>query len=256
MKRRILILDFDGVICDSIKECLSVAYNTYLKVKKQSYKPSLKLRIPYHFKQSFLDNRYLVRPAREYFVLFKSFEDSSETVLSEKRFRALLKINAKACDNFEREFFKTRDYLRSASRGEWLMLNKVYPGVKQNIGKLKRFFKIYICTTKDRKSVKMILEKSKIKFSEKKIFSRENKLSKPSAAEYICRINHCKPKDVYFLDDNIIYLNELAHFGARSCLARWGYLSKDSIKQAGQKDYLIFRNFTETVSCLNNLNSR
>ena len=54
----IYILDFDGVICDSIDECMLTTYNSFNDTNKINISD-----VPSHFRKYFYEYRYHVRPA-------------------------------------------------------------------------------------------------------------------------------------------------------------------------------------------------
>ncbi len=68
---KILCLDFDGVLCDSIDECLLTSYNAYF----EKYFDKIE-KINQKFKNYFYEYRYFVRPAGEYLIIYKAFEEN------------------------------------------------------------------------------------------------------------------------------------------------------------------------------------
>ena len=67
----IYVLDFDGVLCDSVDECMLVSYNSFndtniIKISD----------ISLNFRTYFYENRYHVRPAKEYFLLCKAYNEA------------------------------------------------------------------------------------------------------------------------------------------------------------------------------------
>ena len=65
-----IALDFDGVICNSINECMLVSYYSYNNISISS---SAHLnKIPKSHQEKFIKYRYLVGPAYEYYCLWNS----------------------------------------------------------------------------------------------------------------------------------------------------------------------------------------
>ena len=248
MKKRILILDFDGVICDSIDECFLVAYNAYLNFRRK--KKGMVFRAPQELKDYFSRNRHWVRPAREYFVIFKHFKPGIKKIISGGNFKALtLKYRSDSL-KFAKEFYAIRDDLRRRHLKKWFSLNRIYPLAIQAIKVLRRDYKIYISTTKDRKSATMLLSRRGIRLADRAIFSKENNYSKEKTARLILKKNKISPKDAWFLDDNIMYLNEVSSVGINCALAKWGYLSNGALWAARIKGYPVFSDFNQAKEFL------
>ncbi|MDP2923769.1 MAG: HAD hydrolase-like protein [Candidatus Omnitrophota bacterium] len=251
-KKGILIIDFDGVICDSINECFLVAYNAYSSLKDgvMAQKWRFNFDGPLSLKRHFFLNRHLVRPAKEYFILFKAFDDSGNNQISEKKFKYLANKYKNESLAFGKEFYKTRERFRRKYPKKWLRLHKIYPGIAEGIRSLSKTFKIYVSTTKDRGSVKALFLQNRIKIADRFIYTKERGLSKSETVKIICVKNGRRPEDVWFIDDNITYLDELLKLNINCCLAKWGYISKDSVAMARKKKYKNFAGFNAFVQYL------
>ena len=68
-KEIVLALDFDGVICNSIDECLITSYNAFYNTKINNVS-----EIPDDIQSFFYTYRHYVRPAREYYLLHKALQ--------------------------------------------------------------------------------------------------------------------------------------------------------------------------------------
>ena len=97
----IYILDFDGVICDSIDECMLVSYNSFNETNLINIDD-----VPCNFRSYFYKYRYHVRPAKEYFLLCKAFTENIN--LSISNFEEFRKIYEYEMNNFESIFFQKR----------------------------------------------------------------------------------------------------------------------------------------------------
>ena len=62
------IFDFDGVLCNSIEECMIVSYNGYHQTQLD-----LNNKISNSMRKYFFKYRHLVRPAGEYYLIWESF---------------------------------------------------------------------------------------------------------------------------------------------------------------------------------------
>lgn len=73
----VYILDFDGVICDSIDECMLTSYNSFNDTNIINI-----CEIPTQYKKYFYEYRFYVRPAKEYFLLCKAYSDNIDLTMS------------------------------------------------------------------------------------------------------------------------------------------------------------------------------
>ena len=68
-----IALDFDGVICNSMDECMLVSFCSYFDLSISRNRFS---EISSDQKENFKNYRYLVGPAHEYFDLWNAIETS------------------------------------------------------------------------------------------------------------------------------------------------------------------------------------
>ena len=102
---KVYILDFDGVICDSIDECMLNSYNTFNNTNVVNINDLPKKYVSYFYKY-----RYHVRPAKEYFILCKTYE--YEVDLSLHKFDKYRKKFENYMADYESKFFQKRCELK------------------------------------------------------------------------------------------------------------------------------------------------
>ncbi len=215
--------DFDGVIVDSIDECLITSYNTFLKVKKRYSRFIYKLGdIPTEFKDEFYNKRKYVRPAGEYFVIFNALLEDKK-IDSYSDFSRLLKKYAGQVRSFQRKFYAMRRYFMKEYPRAWLALHKTYPGFKQKWGRLSKRFVFYIVSNKDKHSILAILRHLGLPLNRNKIFGVEFSLKKPSIISHILEKTGLATGDVFFIDDNYHHLLDLSDKTLNLFFAAWGY---------------------------------
>jgi len=100
----LLLWDFDGVIIDSIDECLLTSYNAYLQYQgiSNGFIETLE-DIPKYYREEFYRARKYVRPAGEFFVLYKAVSDNIK-IDSYGIFRKLLENNSGVITDFQKLF--------------------------------------------------------------------------------------------------------------------------------------------------------
>jgi HAD superfamily hydrolase (TIGR01509 family) len=212
----ILALDFDGVICDSIDECLLTSYRTYRSLRPSSALPP---EVPEPLRREFHNRRGFVRPSGHYYLLWEWITEFPGTRLSSRDFEALEATRRDAVRTFEHAFHAERDAFRETAPADWLALNPLYPGVVDTWPSLLAWQR-YIVTTKDRAAVEAILSAHSLVVTG--IFAR-GEMTKPDALRTICTRQSVDPRDVVFVDDSALHLGDARATGVTTCLAKWGY---------------------------------
>ena len=141
--KTIVCLDFDGVIVDSIKECLTVSKKAFLSAPFEEGDVD---RLFYKY-------RFLVRPAYQYGFLTAAIalvlNNNEEEQLIESRFLALVgKASAEQKQQCSHRFFQAREELRQDEQ-KWIDLHLLTDFGKSLVG--KELTDYCIVTTKDKK---------------------------------------------------------------------------------------------------------
>ncbi len=216
----VVAIDFDGVICDSIDECLLTSYRAYRSLRPSSPLPT---EVPETFRREFHARRGFVRPSGHYYLLWEWITGFPGIRLSPREFEALEASHREGVRAFEHAFHAARDAFREAAPADWLALNPLYPGVVDTWPALLAWPR-YIVTTKDRAAVEAILSAHSLVASG--IFAR-GEMTKPDALRTICTRHGADPRDVVFVDDNALHLSDARATGVTTCLAGWGYGPRD-----------------------------
>ena len=220
--KRILCLDFDGVIFDSQKECLVTSYFAFVQPKNSvvdSYRIEL---IPKVIKDKFFKYRFLVRPAWHYGVLMDMLQNN--IIINENSFDLSCKEYLKKEREFKSTFFKTRYDFMQKDYSYWVELNSPYPGVKESWERLNKFYEIYIVTNKNYESVIQLLKHYNLDINQKNIFSTEIGKSKLEILNTLYLKDGRGKENLFFVDDSSIYIEQMLNAGfLNSFHAKWGY---------------------------------
>src|SRR5215831_15455091 len=120
-------LDFDGVICDGVAECLLVAWLAYADRTQASDGIALLETIPSSFKDRFANCRNFVRHSGHFIVPFL-FDTGFETQADFDA--AYQSVETGKLEAFLQRFEACRKRLRRDRPEQWLALHTLYPGVK------------------------------------------------------------------------------------------------------------------------------
>ena len=213
----ILCLDFDGVLCDTLLECLVTAYNAYFNCFVRSTDT-----IDPELTAFFCKYRYLVRPGAEHFVLFAAFDRYGMREISQKRFDELKDCHRQDLPIFHERFYSYRKRLQK-DMDYWLALHECYPEAQSFLTDGESRF--YIITNKDRESVVHLSRHHGYHQRIIKIFSNEMSTNKKQLFKMLFDSSGIDPAlcPVCFVDDNIQNLEGLEGLGITRYLASWGY---------------------------------
>ena len=217
----IYILDFDGVLCDSIDECMLTTYNAFNHTELINIDD-----IPDQFKLYFYKYRYHVRPAKEYLLICKAYLKNKD--LSYPIFVEMRKSYEKEMKIFEDGFFNKRKFLKK-NIDIWLSYHKIYEHANQIISSLSN--KFFILTTKDRNSVEMLANHFGFSNKVENIFSKEISTNKSVLFTYFFKQYHSltNGNQVIFVDDNEFHLADVKHFPLELFFAKWGYAGSQKL---------------------------
>jgi len=148
-KNKVIFLDFDGVIFDSVIEAYAMAMLTSKKIKKLD-----ELDIQSEHASRFISKRYLIGPAWNYYYLLKAIDNGHDNKFSDY----LPSEPGAEAKDFQSAFFATRQVIRNNFWDEWLSLNQLYKGAEEFVELINRHKNIVIVTTKDADTVKALLD--------------------------------------------------------------------------------------------------
>ena len=211
----IYVFDFDGVICNSINECMLTSYNAFYRAELTNIDD-----VPNQFKVYFYKNRHYVRPAKEYYLVCKGYRQQKE--LSSSVFDEMKSNYSEKMDDFEKVFYLKRKFLKNKP-DIWLAYHVLYKHVAQFISEFSH--KFFILTTKDRDSVEMLANHFEFINKIENIFSKEISTNKAVLFTHLFNKYHylTNQNKVIYVDDNEFHLSEVKHFPLKLYFAKWGY---------------------------------
>lgn len=252
----ILALDFDGVICDGLKEYFETAWRTYCEVWAKSTAPPLDLA------EQFYRLRPVIETGWEMPVLIEALlvGIAEEKILQEWSAIAsaiLQKHNLKAAD-LGKKLDQIRDQWIECDLAGWLSLHRFYPGVVEKLAALvDSDIKVFIVTTKEGRFVQQLLQQQGISLSEKAIFGKENKRPKYEILrELIAAVEQtAAPVSLWFVEDRIktleLVIQQADMESVKLFLADWGYNTakeRESAQNHPQIELLTLAQFADDFS--------
>ena len=222
-RRRILMLDFDGVICDSRIECLLVAYNAYCRLTRRCREVRTPEGVEPQVWALLMRDRYLVRPAEEYYLLVEASMDGGVT-LTQEEFGKRKDRRVQAMKSFRPLFFEVRREVMQDRPKQWLAWHRPYPEFCDHWQKRRPSDEAWLVTTKDALSIDRLLTYCGVEIPPARRWTAERVgATKAVALGEIVRREGIQPQDCIFVDDHLEHLKDVAILGSQCYLATWGY---------------------------------
>ena len=227
--KRMVFLDFDGVVFDSAVEAYAIAMVTSGKARSLA-----EVDPDSEYGRRFLKQRHHIGPAWNYFYLLEAFDMNVD-----ENFDSFLPAQAgEEAKEFQSVFFNTRKQLRSSSWEEWLRLNKLYAGSEGFLKLIEGNENVVIVTTKDRGTVEALLElhgvKRKVEIFDAKDYERLGCKSKIIHEIMTDR----GVESAAFVDDSAKHIAKCEWVPNLELLhAKWGYVAPSA--KADNKDEVL-----------------
>jgi phosphoglycolate phosphatase-like HAD superfamily hydrolase len=232
---KLLVTDFDGVVCDSVSECLLAAENAWGQLQT-SYEAQRIFdidAIPTNRQAKFRKLRPYLRGAEDFIPLFLAVERDLE-VESQADFDLLRRRLQHQLPQYQQAFYAERDFLRQHHRRLWLQLNPLFSEVGRALATHSSFEHIFILTTKRQPDVVDILEYHGIDFPFEQIHSVKSD-GKMKRLQQIMQSAGAAPAETGYIEDQIDYLLSAAPLGVNVRLADWGYVSAEQRRNAKEQ---------------------
>lgn len=229
-KQVLLALDYDGVIGDSISECLLVGFNAFALYNATK---------PISILEEMGEPRYVTARAIRNFI--RSGEDYVYIYLA-------LKLNAPISnqEDFDRFtahysslrqpfldlFYGERERMFDQERERWIAFNPLYPGMARWLQERSASENLYIISTKKAFFISQILLAHGIEWSPERLYHATAQNPKREIIQAL--INHHKIRSdrLYFIDDQVDTLLRTVDLGIRCFLAEWGYNNPEQLERA------------------------
>lgn len=220
----VALLDFDGVLCDSLPECLVsswVAYWGHLK-------GSLPDRVSLALHRTFYAIRPYIRSGEDY-VLIQELIDAGAAIHCQEDFDAqLARKGPQTMQRYKDLFYRARAELLQTQRPYWIGLNRIYPFLLPDLRRWAASPGFVILSTKKASFILEILGANGVAIEPARVRHCDSQ-GKRRAIAQIARGLACRR--VLWIEDQVDYLlardEELAGLEVKGCLAAWGYVKPE-----------------------------
>jgi phosphoglycolate phosphatase-like HAD superfamily hydrolase len=234
-KNKIVVFDFDGVVCDSTDECMVTSWNAWEEWESRDHFRNDLSKFTENDKLNFRKVRPRVRGAGEYYILRRAFsegvviDDQEIYDKLEEQWQENIKL-------FKVVFFKARERLRQNDINAWIGLHPVFDDVIRVMKILNDQNRLYIATLKDAKSVKLILKSKGLNIEKNRLLDQSKITSKLQALDKFRKQIGCGKKDMIFIDDNVTHILKPKAAGYLVYLATWGGVLREYVEIAASNN--------------------
>lgn len=245
-----LVLDFDGVICDSIDECFVSSWTAYFNLYLKRHPAYM----PVSLWRDFAHLRPLVRGGAD-FMLIQEILDKGESVTRQSEFDAVARAAGdRKMKIFHELFYQARSEMLETDRESWLALNRIYPHVASAFSLFQRSAPVFILSTKKPEFIAEILSSRGISMPRERILysGSERKLKIVEDVGMTGGFTQAT-----FIDDQIDHLlcedaapPDSSRKGLpriRPLLATWGYVKDEWLREPLRVPTVTPRDFLALV---------
>ncbi|KAA2260648.1 HAD family hydrolase [Solihabitans fulvus] len=227
-----LLLDFDGVVCDALLECALVTWfglHVVPEFDVVSVAVEALARLPEDFVRAFRTVRDYSRTLDRFVVAHLA---EAAAIGDQARFDELFaRLPPELVARFVAGAGAVRSALRSRQPEFWLGLHTLYPGMPELLR--RHAGKVAIVTAKDAGSVADILAHHGLADAVAHIEGECG--DKAAAVSRICAEFLVEPAAAVFVDDNLANVLRVRETGARTRWALWGYHTAEHVAIAARE---------------------
>ncbi len=239
-KRPLLVLDFDGVICDSRDECCLSSWIAYYDL----YKKNRPTHTPLSLGADFAGLRPFIRTGGDFLLIQEALE-AGRYPADQKEFDALAeRAGPEKMGLFKELFYQARSALLSEDRPFWLSLNRIYPHVFDVLRSLPPEAPIRILSTKRPQFIVEIVNHAGLKVS-------KDRIHESGAEEKLPRVESLRKEEGFeravFLDDQIDNIRGNTNPKVEAFLAAWGYVKQEWLSGQDGVPVMTAEGFREFV---------
>ena len=218
--KTVLVLDFDGVICDSIEECFASSWTAYHALFRKA-DPGQPTAVQ---KAEFARLRPFIRTGED-FIVIQDLLWTGQEVRDQKGFDdAAHRAGTENRATFRRLFYQARTELLESDRAGWLGLNRIYPHMEEAFALLPPDAPLFILSTKKPRFIAEVLAAHGITIAEERILLSE---SEPKLATVERIRKQGGFREAILVEDQIDAIKGNSNDAIRVYLARWGYVKAE-----------------------------
>jgi len=226
-------LDFDGVVANSVEECLIVANNAYTEYSGGDKTYNLSELNPALIAE-FTRLRNFIRSGADFVYIIKSMSEKM-IIGNQQEFDDYTTRYKELRADFFDLFYREREHFSTSMPDIWIKLNPLYEGMRGFLENCPYKDRLFIITTKKIFFVKKILFYNSIQLNQNNLFTANEKKTKRDIILRLVQKYSIYPHQFWFIDDQIDTLLKVKDTRIRCLLAEWGYNEKQQINRGNKE---------------------
>lgn len=234
----LIVLDFDGVICDSAPENAATAWRVCQFLWPERFP---KGPIPSEAIPRFCAVRPYMETGYQAILMTRLMQEGAPveqytTQLAAWQARNLARLGLTKLE-LQQLFGAERDRWISTDLDGWLSYNRYYPGAAEALGFLAKTARLVILTTKERRFVQQLMRREGIDFAVEDIYGLHEIVNKETTLAQF--VNSGEYSSVTFVEDRLATLQRMLPVPAlaeiRLAYAPWGYTTPEQRADADRE---------------------
>ena len=222
----LIVLDFDGVICDSAPENAATAWRVCQFLWPERFPAGA---VPPEAVERFCAVRPYMETGYQAILMTRLMQENAPaeqytTGLAEWQPRSLARLGLTKAE-LQRLFGAERDRWISTDLAGWLSYNRYYPGAAEVLASLQKRARVLILTTKERRFVQQLMKREDVSFAAEDIYGLHEIVNKETTLAEFVRSGQYSY--VAFVEDRLATLERMLPVGGleavRFAYAPWGY---------------------------------
>jgi phosphoglycolate phosphatase-like HAD superfamily hydrolase len=225
---RILALDFDGVICDTVHECVRPTWQVYREIWGASGDGP-----PPDAVKTFIHLRPAVEIGWEFPILLRAILEGVPEAALLREFQTIWRPRVLEAHRLSQADLAVRfdaardDWIRTDLQG-WIASNRFYPGIADRLRAILRGnVHVFILTTKEGRFAHMLLEANGVTLPPARVWGKERARPKADLIRVLHQEQAVNYGDIWFVEDRLKTLRAVQQQADLEAvglfLATWGY---------------------------------
>jgi phosphoglycolate phosphatase-like HAD superfamily hydrolase len=237
----LLVLDFDGVVCDSIKECFVSSWIAYHGLERGSGDTAVPSEMPIGFSRL----RPFIRTGADFLFIQEILATGAE-VIDQRAFDELTRAAGEPKRaRYHELYYRARTALLERDRASWLAMNRIYPHIAEGFALMGPATLPFILSTKKPRFIAEILAAARIEMPAERILWSDAE-PKLVTVERLRRDGGCER--ACFVEDQLDHIRENTNPRIDVFLATWGYVREEWLVQPSSVPLLTPSGFLALVA--------
>jgi len=250
---KVLALDFDGVVCDSLREVFATALATYETLEPGS--PLITRLRSRRGEGRWHELEFIGDPVMVSFESMMPLGNRAEDFgVSLRAMDSFLELTDQGAYDafygtvdpewraiFHHSFYEHRDAAREADLEGWIGLHAPYPDFLDLLCRRAGDARLALATAKDRRSAVLLLDHLGVGdlFAPELVLDKETGIDKTAHLTAIHQRLDVAFEAITFVDDKVNHLETVAPLGVRPVLAGWGFNTPREHALADEKGFAV-----------------